>query len=149
MTTALNDVQLTGVECAEVQVGLQRLKASLANATRLGSALELETARAEQLRAQLKQLKDRYDPDDVPPGGDVIRADEVYAVRVAIRLRYGQLRKHQVEEQKRNIKPNPDAERQLKVCLELGRRLGVQLDAIETTQAPEDPELGDEPDDEA
>ena len=134
---------MTASDITELQYGLKALKGTLARAAQLCGALELDTDKRGELAEQYKQLNEKLEGS----GGYAVADDEIYAARIATRLRYGQLRKLAALDKKRGVQPNPDVETKMARLLEIGRTFGIQLDLIDQSDESDEDEEGGESED--
>lgn len=140
---ATSSVQLTESDITEVNRGLEKLRKMLKRAAQMGGSLELETAQRERLSEQRMLLAKALEAS----GGYVVDGSVMYATRVAVRLRYSELKKLQASEAATGVAANHDATARLERLEQLGRQLGIQLDLIEQTKAEEDEDEEDEEED--
>mgnify|MGYP001563751826 FL=1 len=129
-------VRLTAEDLVEVGHGLRALDGALKRAAQLGAALELDADGREDLADRAKQLRAGLDGK----ADYELAGSGVYPVRVAIRLRHGQLKRLVASEKDRGGEPSEDAEGRIGRLETLGRKLGIQLDLIDH---PEDAKAED------
>ena len=121
-------VAIGAEEYVELEQGVPLLANALKNAARLCGALEINADDRQGLEEQRGGLLALLEGDakrtTIPP-------HLIQAARVVTRFRHGQLVGIQGKEKKAAVEQNEYVAQRIETCEALGRKLGLQLDAID------------------
>jgi len=120
-------------EYVELEQGLDTMKGLIKRYAASASVLELEpgSAKLEERRQDLKAvLQGEPKQTKLPP-------QLLHAARVSLRIRHRDLVKLHADEKDAGVELNVDVRQRIGTCEALGRKLGIQLDALTPAAEPE------------